>query len=91
VRTLEDAIVIPQAAIITTVSGTSVYVVDADGSARQVPIQRVHAFGEFAAVTGLTGSEKVITDGKQNLRPGGKVRLAGAPKPAGAGNKEPQA
>ena len=72
-----------QTAIITTVRGTSVYVAEADGSARQVPIQRVHAFGEFAAVTGLSGSEKVITDGKQNLRPGGKVRLAG--------NKEPQA
>jgi len=24
----------------------------------------------------LTGDEKVIVDGKQNLRPGGKVRLA---------------
>jgi multidrug efflux system membrane fusion protein len=90
VRTLKDAIVIPQTAIITTVRGTSVYVAEADGSARQVPIQRVHAFGEFAAVTGLAGSEKVITDGKQNLRPGGKVRLAGAAKPAAA-KKEPQA
>ena len=27
-------------------------------------------------LTGLTGDEKVIVDGKQNLRPGGKVRLA---------------
>jgi multidrug efflux system membrane fusion protein len=98
VRTLKDAIVIPQTAIITTVRGTAVYVAEADGSARQVPIQRVHAFGELAAVTGLAGSERVITDGKQNLRPGGKVRLAGAPGPAagakagrGAGQKEPQA
>jgi multidrug efflux system membrane fusion protein len=90
VRTLKDAIVIPQKAIITTVRGTSVYVAEADGSARQVPIQRVHAFGEYAAVTGLSGSEQVITDGKQNLRPGGKVRLAGAGKPS-AGKKEPQA
>ncbi|HEX9171940.1 MAG TPA: efflux RND transporter periplasmic adaptor subunit [Telluria sp.] len=97
VRTLKDALVIPQAAIITTARGTSVYVADADGSARQVPVQRLHAFGESAAVSGLTGTEKVITDGKQNLRPGGKVRLAGAPKPAAlgqagrAGKKEPQA
>jgi hypothetical protein len=72
-----------------------VYVAEADGSARQVPIQRVHAFGEFAAVTGLSGSEKVITDGKQNLRPGGKVRLAGAagrgPAGRGAASKDPQA
>jgi RND family efflux transporter MFP subunit len=85
VRTLKDAIVIPQAAIITTARGTSVYVAEADGSARQVPIQRVHAFGELAAVSGLAGTEQVITEGKQNLRPGGKIRRA-----AGAGKQEPQ-
>ncbi len=39
-------------------------------------IARVYAFGPNAVVTGLTGDEKVIVDGKQNLRPGGKVRLA---------------
>jgi len=30
-------------------------------------------------VSGLSGDEKVITDGKQNLRPGGKVRVADVP------------
>ena len=51
-------------------------------SARQVPVKRVYAFGDHAAVTGLSGAEQVITEGKQNLRPGGKVRLAQAAKPA---------
>jgi RND family efflux transporter MFP subunit len=83
VRTIKDAVVIPQNAIIINAQGTFVYVVEKDGTARQVPIARQHAFGLNAAVTGLAGNEQVITEGKQNLRPGGKVRLAGA-KPQGA-------
>jgi RND family efflux transporter MFP subunit len=78
VRTIKDAVVIPQNAIIINAQGTFVYVVEKDGTARQVPIARQHAFGLNAAVTGLVGNEQVITEGKQNLRPGGKVRLASA-------------
>ena len=81
VRTLKGATVIPQAAIITSTRGTSVYVVDADQTAKSVPVVRVHSFGLDAVVTGLAGNEKVITEGKQNLRHGGKVRLALAPGP----------
>jgi RND family efflux transporter MFP subunit len=83
VRTIKDAVVIPQNAIIINAQGTFVYVMEKDGTARQVPIARQHAFGLNAAVTGLAGNEQVITEGKQNLRPGGKVRLAGA-KPQGS-------
>jgi hypothetical protein len=36
----------------------------------------VHTFGPYAAVTGLNGDEKVIVEGKQNLRPGAKVKVA---------------
>ncbi|WP_426101499.1 efflux RND transporter periplasmic adaptor subunit [Massilia sp. TSP1-1-2] len=87
VRILKDAIVIPQAAIITSTRGTSVYVVDADDKAQAVPVTRVHSFGLEAVVTGLAGGEKVITEGKQNLRPGGKVRLASASASAGGEGK----
>lgn len=81
--TLKDALIIPQAAIITSPRGTSVYVVE-DGKARSVPVTRVHAFGQEAAVSGLQGNEQVITEGKQNLRPGGRIKLADA---AGAKGK----
>jgi RND family efflux transporter MFP subunit len=79
VQTIAGAVVIPQAAIIINTRGTFVYVVDADQSARQVSVARLHAFGLNAAVSGLTGDEQVITEGKQNLRPGGKIKLAEAP------------
>lgn len=94
VQTIKDAVVIPQTAIITNAQGSFVYVVEKDNSARQVPVARLHGFGLYAAVSGLAGNERVITEGKQNLRPGSKVRLAGAPaKPAAArdANKGQQA
>ncbi|MDB5949334.1 MAG: efflux transporter periplasmic adaptor subunit [Massilia sp.] len=77
VQTLNGAIVIPQSAIIVNTRGTVVYVVDADQSARLVPVARLHSFGANAAVSGLAGDEQVITEGKQNLRPGGKVKVSG--------------
>ena len=89
VQTLKDAVVIPQTAIITATNGTFVYVLSEGNAARQVPVQRVYAFGDRAAVTGLKGNEQVITEGKQNLRPGGKVRLAGpGAKPAAPAAKK---
>ena len=79
---IKDATVIPQNAIISNTRGTFVYAVDSDQSAKVVNIKRLHSFGDNAAVSGLSGTEKIIVDGKQNLRPGGKVRIAGADKPA---------
>ena len=73
-QVLKDAMVIPQTAIISDTRGTFVYAVDGDSSAKVVNIKRVYSFGDHAAVSGLSGAEQVIVDGKQNLRPG-------APKP----------
>jgi multidrug efflux system membrane fusion protein len=84
-RTLKDALVVPQTAIMTTPRGTSVYVVGADGKAASVPVAKVHSFGVDAVVTGLAGQEQVITEGKQNLRPGGAVKIAPAAGAAGDG------
>jgi multidrug efflux system membrane fusion protein len=76
VQTLKDAVVIPQNAIITNAQGTFVYALEKDGAPRLVPVQRVYGAGADAAVSGLTGSERIVTEGKQNVRPGVKVRLA---------------
>ncbi|MBB3222816.1 efflux RND transporter periplasmic adaptor subunit [Pseudoduganella umbonata] len=76
VQTLRDALVVPQNAIITNTRGTFVYTVGPDGTARVANVERLHAFGANAAVRGLAGNERVIVEGKQNLRPGGKVRVS---------------
>ncbi|CDG85519.1 efflux transporter, RND family, MFP subunit [Janthinobacterium agaricidamnosum NBRC 102515 = DSM 9628] len=82
VQTLKDALVIPQNAIINNTSGTFVYIVDSEHTARVRKVSTLYAFGGNAAVSGLQGGEQVIVDGKQNLRPGGKVRLADKVKEA---------
>lgn len=78
VRELKDAIVIPQAAIITGIDSRSVYVAGSDNIAQSRPVELVHAFGAQAAVKGVREGERIVVDGKQNLRPGGRVIEASA-------------
>ncbi|MBA5685572.1 efflux RND transporter periplasmic adaptor subunit [Rugamonas apoptosis] len=78
VRTLKDALVVPQNAIISNTRGTFVYTVAPDQTAKTNPVQRLYAFGTDAAVSGLTADAQVIVEGKQNLRPGGKVKPVAA-------------
>eukprot|EP01034_Spumella_vulgaris_P028331 gene28333-35170_t len=88
VQTLKDVLVVPQNAIINNTRGTFVYTVAPDQTAAVANIKRLHTFGPYAAVSGLNGDEKIIVEGKQNLRPGGKVRIAeaaSADKKKGAG------
>lgn len=86
VQTLKNAVVIPQSAVVTSARGTFVYAMQPDQTAAQVPVRKLYAFGQEAAVAGLKGDEKVITEGKQNLRPGAKVRVAGTGGGAGGGS-----
>lgn len=74
VRTLVNAVVVPMAAIVTTTSGKFVYSMERDQTAKSRPIKLIYEFGANAVVSGLSGGEKIIVEGKQNLRPGGKVR-----------------
>ena len=87
-RTLAGAVVVPQAALILGASQQrSLYVVDESGAAQLRPVQLRYAFGEFAVVDGVKPGERVVTDGKQNLRPGTPVReaaAAAAPRASGA-------
>lgn len=75
-ETIKGAVVVPQTAIISNTLGVFVYVVGADQTAKAMPVTRLYSFGLLAAVSGLTGNEQIITEGKQNLRPGGKIKLA---------------
>ncbi len=73
VQTLKGASVIPQAAIIQSPRGQIVYVVDAGNKAQQRRVEVVYASGEEAAVTGVKAGERIVVDGRQNLRPGAGV------------------
>jgi multidrug efflux pump subunit AcrA (membrane-fusion protein) len=72
-RTLKDAIVVPQAAVIRGPRGTLVYAIDAAGKAAARPIVLVYAAGLDAVVTGVQAGERIVVDGRQNLRDGAPV------------------
>ena len=73
VQTLKGSSVIPQAAVIASPRGKIVYVVDAGAKATARPVEVVYASGEDAVVTGVKAGEKIVLDGRQNLRPGANV------------------
>jgi len=70
VRTLKDATVVPQASVIQGPRGSIVYIVDAQNKAVARPIELIYASGLDAAVNGVQPGEKVVVDGRQNLRAG---------------------
>ena len=81
VQTLKGASVIPQAAVIQSPRGKIVYVVDASAKAAARPVEVVYASGEEVVVTGVRPGERIVLDGRQNLRPGSTV----VDRPAGDG------
>lgn len=83
-RTLKDVAVVPQAALILRGQERSVYVVDADMKVSLRSVQVRAPQGELIAVEGLQAGERIVVEGKQNLRPGNVVREApaGSAKPA---------
>jgi RND family efflux transporter MFP subunit len=80
VNTLKDATVVPQATVIQGPRGAIVYVIDAQNKAQARPVEVVYAAGLDAVVSGVQPGERVVLDGRQNLRAG----VAVAERPASA-------
>lgn len=74
VGTMKDAIVVPLAAIITNARGRAVYTLNSEQRADLRPISLLYQFGDQAVISGIAAGEKVVVEGRQNLRPGGKTR-----------------
>nr|WP_255532634.1 efflux RND transporter periplasmic adaptor subunit [Polynucleobacter sp. UK-Kesae-W10] len=77
-NTLKDALSIPSQAVVINPRGKLVYVVDKDGKAVSKPIKVAYEYQGSSVVTGIESGDKVVVEGKQNLRPGSKVREAKA-------------
>lgn len=96
VRTIKDATVVPQAAIVQSARGRIVYVVEGGNKAAARNVEVLHAAGQDAVVSGVKPGERVVLDGRENVRPGGPVAeradgangardgRGGAPAPAAA-------
>lgn len=72
---LKDALVIPADAVVTSVNGRFVYVVGEDNTVKPKPIKDIYAYKETLVVDGISAEDRIVLDGRQNLRPGGKVRI----------------
>jgi membrane fusion protein, multidrug efflux system len=88
VKTLNNVVTVPTAAIQQGAPGNYVYIVNADDTVSVRPIKIGPTDGPMAQVTsGLSGGERVVVDGLDRLRDGARVTIPGAasPPPAAAG------
>lgn len=86
IDTLPNAILIPSAAVQRGSLGTFVYVVKEDSSVAVRPVVLGPAKGEITSIaSGLQAGEKVVVDGADKLREGGKVELISRDTQNGAG------
>jgi membrane fusion protein, multidrug efflux system len=85
VKTLNDVVVVPDAAVQRGPSGLYVYVVTAQSRAqlRQVKVGRIE--GGLALVErGLAAGERIVTSGHYRVQPGGPVQVLDEQEPVAA-------
>jgi multidrug efflux system membrane fusion protein len=79
-----DALVIPAQAVLTAQQGTFVFIVDPDGTAKQVPVTVQRTLDSLAVIaSGITAGALVVTDGQLRLTPDARVEIRGGPKTEG--------
>jgi len=78
--TLNDVMLIPSQAVVINPKGRFVYLVEKDDDKVVMkPIKVLYEYQGNAVIEGIDAGSRVVVEGKQNLRPGSKVREA---KPA---------
>ena len=75
---LKNVLVVPSQAVVTNARGDQVFVVDAENTVTLKPVKVQTQSQGFAVITGISAGDKVVVEGKQNLRPNGKVKEAAA-------------
>jgi RND family efflux transporter MFP subunit len=78
-NTLKDAIAVPSEAIVISPKGRLVYVVDKDDKVQPKLIKVVYEYQGTSVINGIESGDRVVVEGKQNLRPGSKIREAKKP------------
>lgn len=87
----EDALIIPEQAVIAEGRKTYVYRV-VDGHAERIEVRLgLRRIGEVEVVEGLEPGDQVVTEGIQRLRPGAPVRVMGGAPPVSGPDGTPVA
>ena len=79
-NTLKDALAVPTQAIVISPTGRLVYVVDKDDKVTAKPVKVTYEYQGTSVITGIQAGDRIVVEGKQNLRNGSKVREAKAGK-----------
>lgn len=93
-KTLKDAVLVPDAAIVTGQDGEFVFVVDSNNTVKQTPVKvgQIQDDGNIVIYEGVKKGDKVVTDGQLMLRTGSKVTITSvdgkSTKPAATGTKK---
>ena len=75
-RLNDHAIVIPESAVSSSGERNIIFIIDQNETAQIVPVRLgVRQAGVVEVVSGLQGGERVIAEGLQKIRPGGKVSV----------------
>lgn len=85
--TRQDALFVPQRAVMRSPEGASVFVVDADGMAQRRPVTTGPMSGsEWQVLEGLKPGEKVVASGIAKVQDGMRVQAVQDELPAGQGS-----
>jgi membrane fusion protein, multidrug efflux system len=77
----QDAIMVPESALLTMGERTAVYVIAADGTAQMRPVKvGLRTPNQIEILSGVQAGEKVVAEGLQKVRPGAPVKVATPPK-----------
>jgi membrane fusion protein (multidrug efflux system) len=83
----QDAIVIPESAVMAMGERTLVYVIGADGAAQMRPVKvGLRTANQIEIISGLQEGEKVITEGLQKVRPGAPTKITSPPANSSSSN-----
>jgi membrane fusion protein, multidrug efflux system len=76
INSMQNAVLVPSAAVQKSPQGNFIWVVKADGTVMQTGVTVGATQGDVSAIaSGLTLGETVVTDGVDKLQPGAKVTV----------------
>lgn len=79
-RVKEEAVVVPETALLTQSGRVHLFVVDAEEAAQLRPVEvGLRRAGQAEILRGVAAGERVVVEGHQKLAPGLKVQIAGEP------------
>ncbi len=77
---VDDAVVVPERAVVETQAGSTVYMVGKDDTVAVVPVKATFTYRGLRVIeSGLEPGARVIVDGLQLIRPGSQVKVEAAP------------